>query len=54
MTIRIGKFRTPDMVCRRAVRFMFRDEWVQPNIVFEAECRGRACLSCLEKSFGLS
>src|SRR5260370_20821206 len=42
-----NKFRTPDMVSRKRVRFLPPDERARPNSACEAEDPGTACLSCL-------
>jgi len=43
---KINKFRTPDMVCRKPVRFCLRTERAQPNIGCEDACQETGCLSC--------
>ena len=46
-TLKARKFRTPDMVSRKRVRFLPPDERARPNNACEGEYLGTGCLSCL-------
>jgi hypothetical protein len=40
----IPNFRSPDMVCRKPVRFLFQNDGAQPHNTLEVECPGTARL----------
>jgi Fic family protein len=44
MQTALGNFRSPDMVCRKPVRFLFQNAGARPNNTLEAECPGTACV----------
>jgi len=52
-TLKTRKFRTPDMVCPKLVRFLLQDRGVRPHNTFGAGCPGTACLFCLVRHKGI-